>query len=106
MIRRQPDIFVEVEGCHPGEIQALVAMHANELLVEPLGRATRGEAKHRVGLVAHDTGDDPGAEQTTSFGIFSNKDFHGLASERTAEAGKGQGRKRSPAASASSFSPP
>ncbi len=48
MIRRQADVFIEIEGRHMAEIQLLIAVHVNQVRVHELGRGAGREAKNGV----------------------------------------------------------
>jgi hypothetical protein len=80
--RRQADVFVEVEGGDAAEIEALLAVHADQLLIEAQRGAAGGEAEHGVGFFPNDAGDDLGAEDAANVGIFADEDFHGANSSR------------------------
>ena len=73
---RQTDIFVEVEGCHPTEVQILLAVETDQFPVEHQRGATRGEAEHGVGFFPHNPGDDLGGEKTTILWAVADDDFH------------------------------
>ena len=73
----QADVFVEVEGRDAAEIEAFLAVHLDQLLIETQGRAAGGEAEHGIGFFADDAGDDFCAEHAADFGIVADKDFHG-----------------------------
>ncbi len=73
----EADILVEVERRDPAEVEALVAMQADELLVKTERSATGGEAEDGFGFFADDPGDNFRAEEAADFGIVADEDFHG-----------------------------
>ena len=73
----ETDVFVEVERGDAAEIEPLVAVEANEFLVEAERRAAGGEAEDGVGFFADDAGDDFGTEDAADFRGFADDDFHG-----------------------------
>jgi len=72
----EADVFVEVEGRDAAEVQALLAVHPDQFLIEPQGRTAGGETEHSVRLFAYDAGDDLSSEEAADFGFFTDEDFH------------------------------
>ena len=68
----QADVFVEVERPHAAPVE----VELDQLPVEKLGRAARGQAEDRVGFVAYEAGDQiRGNRRSSLFGGLDD-DFH------------------------------
>ncbi len=78
MVARQPDVLVEVEGGHPGEVQAFGSVQADELLVEPDGRGARCQPEHGVRLGADEVRDDFRRCGRHLGIVRTDHDFHGV----------------------------
>ncbi len=76
MRRGQADIFVEVESRDLTEIEPLVAMHADQFLIELQRGASGGEAEHGVRFFSDYASDNLGGEEATGLGVFADEDFH------------------------------
>ena len=69
--------LIEVEGRDLAEIESLVAVQADQLLIELQRRPPGGEAEDAIGFLAHEPGDDPRPEHAPRFGVVLDDDFHG-----------------------------
>ncbi|MPM89818.1 hypothetical protein SDC9_136933 [bioreactor metagenome] len=76
MIRRQPHIFVEVDGVHAGEIKLPRFVCRNEVGIYALRRAARCEAKARIRLVADHVANHFCREFTGFCKVFGYNDVH------------------------------
>ena len=76
MGRGQADVFVEVEGGDAAEIEALVAVHADEFLIEAERCASGGEAEHATRFIADELGDHFGTKHAAGVGVWANNNFH------------------------------
>ena len=76
VLRRQPDVFVEIEGVHAREIDAARLVHFGEVGVDRLHRRTGREPELEKRFLPDRVGDQFGSESDGLFRSGTDNDFH------------------------------
>jgi putative methionine-R-sulfoxide reductase with GAF domain len=72
----QPDVLVQVEGGDLGEVAALVAVQADQLVVGAAHRVAGGQAQHRAGGLVHAAGEEARREAAHLGVVGGQDDLH------------------------------